>query len=113
LINIFLLPEKPPLAQDAIEMFKTSVANIGDYNWNGNYNDLDKDWWDGTGIYPQSPIKGFSAFVLDNDTPSSLKRYYPELYKKAFDIFPYIVSLRKPSIFYFYDFYRHRSTDNF
>ena len=68
LIAIFTLPEKSSVASDVLEIFKTIIANMGNDKWNGSYTDINRN----------ERLKGFAAFVLDNDTPSVLQQYYPK-----------------------------------
>jgi len=78
LISIFSLSEKPPVACDALEMFKNIVASF------------ERDYY----VDETNHKDGFSRFVLDNETPSILQKFYPYLYEHAYYVFPYIEDLK-------------------
>ena len=83
LINIFSLPEKPLIAQDALELFKTIIELMNDivfYNikWERNQAGLPR---------------GFAVFLLDDST-SVLQQYYPNLYDNPNLTFPYLADLK-------------------
>lgn len=95
LINISLLIEKPIIAQTALETLNEIIQKLSfrmDNNPRMFYINLDGDIAGSSGI-DANILAGFSAFVLDNDSPSSLK-YYPNILKNAYDKYPYIKDLK-------------------
>ena len=94
LINIFSLPEKTPIAQDALELFKTILEKMENTGTPGySYNGV--TYWDATEECNKKGLtRGFAVFTLAPDTPSDLGKYYPRLYKNPEVMFPYLADLR-------------------
>ena len=99
LMNIFLLPEKPLIAQDALELFRTIIEHMNP-NTRQDYYINDIGFWDAEKEHNQAGLpRGFAVFVLD-DSPllllqlSVLQKYYPNLYENPNITFPYLMDLK-------------------